>query len=78
MFRAILMTVSLVERALSVKLFCENKGNSSAAVREFRRRKNLRRGPMPTKGIREIIKRFEEAGKLGIQPGRKRVIPGTC
>lgn len=72
MFPAVMMTVSLVERALLVKLFYENKGNSAAAVREFRRIKNLRRGPMSTKGIRAMIKRFEETGKLGVRPGRGR------
>ncbi|GFR24640.1 hypothetical protein TNCT_402021 [Trichonephila clavata] len=55
-----------------VKLFYENKGNVSAAVREIRRRKNQLRGPMPTKGIRTMIKRFEETGKLGVQPGKRR------
>ncbi len=46
MFPAVLMTVSLVECAILVKLFYENKGNASAAVCEFRGRKNLRRGPV--------------------------------
>ncbi|GFX92583.1 hypothetical protein TNCV_2520421 [Trichonephila clavipes] len=68
MFPAVLMVVSLVERTLLVKLFCENKGNVPAAVREFRHRKNLPRGPMSTKGIREMVKRFEETGKLGVKP----------
>ncbi|GFV80988.1 hypothetical protein TNCV_2269721 [Trichonephila clavipes] len=59
------------------KLFNENKGNDTTAVREIRRRKNLLHGSMPTKGIRALIKRFEEAGKIGVQPGsgRKRVTP---
>ncbi|GFQ65973.1 DUF4817 domain-containing protein [Trichonephila clavata] len=79
MFPAVLIAISLVERVLLVKLLYENKGNvcGSASVREFRRRKNLRRGPMATKGIRTMIKRFEETGKLGVQPGRdhKRITP---
>ncbi|GFT19545.1 hypothetical protein TNCV_2534291 [Trichonephila clavipes] len=36
MFPAVLMTVSLVERALLVKLFYEKKGNASATVRRHR------------------------------------------
>ncbi|GFT03821.1 DUF4817 domain-containing protein [Trichonephila clavipes] len=72
MFSAVLMAVSFVERWLLVKLFYENKGNASAAVREFRHRKNLWRVPMSTKGIWALIKRFEETGKLGVQPGRGR------
>ncbi|GFU05626.1 hypothetical protein TNCV_3292151 [Trichonephila clavipes] len=41
-------------------------------VREFRHRKNLQRRPMSTKVIRAMLKRFEEMGKLGAQPGRGR------
>ncbi|GFV04405.1 hypothetical protein TNCV_920261 [Trichonephila clavipes] len=68
--------VSLVESAFLVNLFYENKGNASAAVCEIRRSKNLLHGPMSTKGIRAMIKRFEVTGKL-VQPGRgrKRVTP---
>ena len=55
---------------MCVKLFYENKGNASTTVREFRRIKNLRCGPMSTKGIRAMIKRFEGTGELEVQPGR--------
>ncbi|GFU39749.1 hypothetical protein TNCV_1949491 [Trichonephila clavipes] len=78
MFPAVLMVVSLVELALLEKLFYENKGNASAADREFHHRKNLRRGPLCIKGIRAMIKRFEETRKLGVQPGRGRKRIGTC
>ncbi|GFV88115.1 hypothetical protein TNCV_3242641 [Trichonephila clavipes] len=64
------MTAYLVERALLVKLFYENKGNASAAVHEIRRRRNLLREPMSTKVIRPMIKRFEETRKLGVQSRR--------
>ncbi|GFV85495.1 hypothetical protein TNCV_3773191 [Trichonephila clavipes] len=57
-----------VERALLVELFYENKGNGSTAVCEIRRRKDLLGVPMSTKGIRAMIKRFEETGKLRAQP----------
>ncbi|GFR31787.1 hypothetical protein TNCT_558531 [Trichonephila clavata] len=72
MFPAELMSVSLVERDLLVMLFYENKRNASVAVRGICRRKNLRRAPMSTKSIRFMIKRFEETGKIGVQPGRGR------
>ncbi|GFQ92805.1 hypothetical protein TNCT_497651 [Trichonephila clavata] len=77
MFPAVLLAVSLVESALLVKLSCENKGYASAAVRAFYHRENLRHGPMSIKGIRAMIKRFEETGKLGVQPrrDRKRITP---
>ncbi|GFW44243.1 hypothetical protein TNCV_1746721 [Trichonephila clavipes] len=70
MFPAVLMVVSLVNSALLVKLFYENKGNASAAVCEFRYRKNLQWGPISTKSIQAMIKRFEETGKLGVEPRR--------
>ncbi|GFX66938.1 hypothetical protein TNCV_999771 [Trichonephila clavipes] len=71
------MMVSLVECALLGKLFYENKGNASAAIREIRRRKILLRGPLSTKCMWAMIKGFEETGKLGVQHGRgrRRVTP---
>ncbi|GFY33612.1 hypothetical protein TNCV_4593241 [Trichonephila clavipes] len=51
MFPAVLMVFSLVECALLVKLFYENKGNASAVVSEIRRRNNPLCEPMSTKGI---------------------------
>ena len=70
MFSAVIMTVFLVERVLFVKLFYVNNVNTFAAVREFRRIKNMRHGLMSNKGIWAMIKRFEETGKLVAQPGR--------
>ncbi|GFV95183.1 hypothetical protein TNCV_1293011 [Trichonephila clavipes] len=58
-----------VERAIYVKLFHPNKGNAPAAVHEFLRKRNLRRGPMSIKGIRAMIKRLE----VQHGTGRKRV-----
>ncbi|GFQ89869.1 hypothetical protein TNCT_310661 [Trichonephila clavata] len=71
------LTTSLVERVLLVKLFYENKGIVSVVVREIRRRKNLLREPKSTKNIQAMIKRFEETGKSEVQPGRgrKRITP---
>ncbi|GFX54784.1 uncharacterized protein TNCV_2556701 [Trichonephila clavipes] len=65
-----------VDRALLVKQFYKNKRNA-AAVHEIRRRKNLLRGPMSAKRLRAMVKRFEETGKLEVQPerGHKRVTP---
>ncbi|GFX41677.1 hypothetical protein TNCV_3110731 [Trichonephila clavipes] len=69
MFPAVLMAVAVVERALLVRLFYENKGNASAAALEFCHRKYLRRGPMSTKDIRAMVMRFEGTGESGVQPG---------
>lgn len=68
----LVMAVTLPERALLVKLFYENKGNAPAALREFRRLKDLRKGPLLPQALRRMIARFEETGHLGVQPGRGR------
>ncbi|GFU50783.1 uncharacterized protein TNCV_2494891 [Trichonephila clavipes] len=67
-----LMAVTLPERALLVKLFYESKGNAAAALREFRRLKNLRKGPFLPQALKRMIARFEKTGHLGVQPGRGR------
>ncbi|GFT49463.1 DUF4817 domain-containing protein [Trichonephila clavipes] len=67
-----LMAVTLPERALLVKLFYESKGNTAAALREFRRLKNLRKGPLLPQALKRMIARFEKTGHLGVQPGRQR------
>ncbi|GFX95952.1 uncharacterized protein TNCV_2085321 [Trichonephila clavipes] len=66
------MAVTLPERALLVKLFYESKGNAAAALREFRRLKNLRKGPLLPQVLKIMITRFEKTGHLGVQPGRGR------
>ncbi|GFY18079.1 DUF4817 domain-containing protein [Trichonephila clavipes] len=63
------MVVTLPERALLVKLFYESKGNAVAALREFRRLKNLRKGPLLPQVLKGMITRFEKTGHLGVQPG---------
>ncbi|GFR34031.1 hypothetical protein TNCT_329941 [Trichonephila clavata] len=70
MFPDVLMMVSLLERALLVKLFYENNRNASATVREIRRKKCPLRAPKSSKSIRAMIKRFEGTGKLSVQAGR--------
>ncbi|GFR12239.1 hypothetical protein TNCT_364151 [Trichonephila clavata] len=62
MFLAVLMTASLVEHALLVKLFYENKENSSAVVQVIRCRKNLLRGLMCTKLSRSSLKDSKRRG----------------
>ncbi|GBN77176.1 hypothetical protein AVEN_254910-1 [Araneus ventricosus] len=62
----------LPERALLVKLFYENKGNAAAALREFRRLKNLRKVTLLPQALRRMIARFEKTGHLGVQRGRGR------
>ena len=64
--------LSLPDRALLVKLFYQRDENASAALREYRRLKELRRGPMTITNLRKMIERFETTGTLGVQSGRGR------
>ena len=48
--------------ALLMKQFYENNGNDSVAVHEFSHMKNIWCGAMSIRGIRDIIKGFEETG----------------
>ena len=66
------MPLTLPERALLVKLYYMNQCNASAALREFRSRKKLRKGPLSMNGLKKMIKKFEETGSLTIRAGRGR------
>ena len=59
------------EHALLLKLFCENNGNAAAIFREYRRLKNLRKGPLRSHAVRIMISRFEKTGDFRVQPGRE-------
>ncbi|GFW12984.1 hypothetical protein TNCV_3329161 [Trichonephila clavipes] len=50
---------------------CDVTSFAEFKICEIRHKTNLLRGPMSTKGIRAMIKRFEETGKLGVTPGRQ-------
>lgn len=63
---------TLVEKALLVKLYYCNGENAAAAVREFRRLKKQRRGPMSDRALRDMMVKFERTGQLGVLPGRGR------
>ncbi|GFX12675.1 uncharacterized protein TNCV_3157961 [Trichonephila clavipes] len=67
-----LMAVTLTERALLRKLFYESKGNAAAALREFRRLKNLRKGPLLPQALKRMIAPLEKTGHLSVQTGRGR------
>ena len=59
-------------RTLLVKLFYQNNNNSAAALREYRRIKGMRKDPLSVPGLKNMIRRFELTGDLGITPGRCR------
>ncbi|GBN28419.1 hypothetical protein AVEN_191011-1 [Araneus ventricosus] len=63
---------TLQEDTLLVKLFYSHQENSVAAVKEFRRMKQIRRGSMSPCALRKMIQKFETTGKLGILPSRGR------
>lgn len=66
------MPLQKKDRALLVKLFYQNGSNSVAALREYRRLKGLRKGPMSKNGLKKMIMKFEATGDFGVQPGRGR------
>ena len=66
------MAVTLPERSLLVKLFYENKGNSTTALRKFRLIKNLLKGSLFPQALKRMIARFKKTGDLRVQLGRGR------
>lgn len=66
------MRLTLAQRALLVKLFYLNQSNAAAALREFRSRNNLRKGPLSINAVKAMVKKFETTGSLTTRPGRGR------
>ncbi|PSN48451.1 hypothetical protein C0J52_18942 [Blattella germanica] len=66
------MSLDKRNRALLVKLFYKNNNNASAALREYRRLKGLRKGPLSPSALRNMMKKFKSTGELGVAPGRGR------
>ncbi|GBN96565.1 hypothetical protein AVEN_117324-1 [Araneus ventricosus] len=76
----VVMTLSLKDRALLVKLFYKNGDCAAIAVKEFRTLKGLRRGssPMTAFGLKKMIDKFEESGSFDVKCGRgRKVIAST-
>ncbi|GBL95532.1 hypothetical protein AVEN_54133-1 [Araneus ventricosus] len=65
---------TLHEKEIVVKLFYLNQQNSVATVKEFRRMKQIRRGPMSPCALRKMIQKFETTGQLGILPGKSSLL----
>ncbi|KAF8768400.1 hypothetical protein HNY73_021224 [Argiope bruennichi] len=63
------LRVTLAQRALLVKLFYPNQSNAATALRKFRSRNNLRKGPPLS--INAVKAMIEKAGSLAIRPGRE-------
>ncbi|GBN10541.1 hypothetical protein AVEN_182673-1 [Araneus ventricosus] len=62
------MTLSLKDRPLLLKLFCD------CALKRFRTLKGLRRGsgPVTAFGLKKMIDKFEESGSYEVKCGRGR------
>ena len=65
------MGLDMVSRTLLVKLFYQNN-NAVTALRVHRRIKGIRRGPLSVPRLKNMIRRFELNGDLGIASGRAR------
>ena len=65
------MTLNKKEYALLVTISHQNGSNYSATLREFRRIKRLRRGPISINELKNMIPKFEETGELSIIPGTR-------
>ncbi|GFU93744.1 DUF4817 domain-containing protein [Trichonephila clavipes] len=63
---------TLPERAFLVKMYYCNFENAAAVVREFRRLKKQRCGPMLERTLKNMKAKFEKTGQLGILLGRRR------
>ncbi|GFU39462.1 uncharacterized protein TNCV_5011201 [Trichonephila clavipes] len=63
--------------ALRVKRFYQNGSSHLAALREYLRVKDLRKGPISKIGFWKVIMKFEERGDLGVLPGRGPTTVGT-
>ena len=72
------MVIEKRDRALLVKLFYLNVSKNSAALREYRLMKGLRRDSTSTNGLKKKVMKFENAGDFGVAPGigRRPILMG--
>ncbi|GBM06913.1 hypothetical protein AVEN_147851-1 [Araneus ventricosus] len=70
----VVMTLSLKDRALPVKLFYKNGDCAAISLKKFRTLKGLRSGsgPMTAFGLKKMIDKFEESGSFDVKCGRGR------
>ena len=59
-------------RTLLGKIFYQNGSNYSVTLKEYRRTERLRKGPLNVNGLKNMISKFKEKGKLGVIPGTRR------
>ena len=63
---------TIAQRAQVVKLFYENNGSIILTQRAYRRQFNVRDGPSPNT-IRNIMRRFENQGSVGLDHGTNKM-----
>ncbi|GFV60772.1 uncharacterized protein TNCV_1780761 [Trichonephila clavipes] len=66
------MSLRLPDRALLVKLFCQNDNTAIVALRKFRTLKWMRKGELTAINLRLMVTKFEETGSLNVRSGRGR------
>ena len=66
------MVIEKRDHALLVKLFYLNGSKSSTTLREYRRMKGLRSGPMSTNGLKKMMMKFDNTGDFCVAPQRRR------
>ncbi|MBJ3756109.1 hypothetical protein JGC83_24320 [Salmonella enterica subsp. enterica serovar Derby] len=62
------MRLTLLERALLVKLFYQHQSNAAALMHPFRTRHNLRKGTFAINALKAMIRKFEATGSLQFGP----------
>lgn len=67
-----IMTLTMNDRALLLKLFYKNGECALTAIRRFRTLKSIKSGPITTNGLRKMIAKFEETGSFHVKRGRGR------
>ena len=67
------MVTKKVDRALLVKIFYLNGSKSNAALREYRRMEELRRGPKSTNVLKKMVMKFVKTGDFGVAHGRGKL-----
>ncbi|GFV93907.1 hypothetical protein TNCV_1811621 [Trichonephila clavipes] len=68
-----LLTIEAIRDKLkSISGCLDNRVFGKAALRKYRRLKNLQKGPISRIGLRKMVMKFEETGDMGVLPGRAR------
>ena len=73
LFECFIMTLTMKDPALLLKLFYKNDECAFTAIRRFQTLKSIKSGPITTNGLRKIVAKFEQTGSFDM----KRVEEGN-